>query len=59
MLTPKQMLQRFLIALAQVTHPKLTKQYMFQTKEITNKVYNNLINSIKAQYKNGYYTHEF
>ena len=29
-----------------------------QSKEITKKVYNNIIKSIKVQYKNGYYIYE-
>ena len=56
-LTPKQMLQRLLIALAQVkavnTSGKLLNEIrkiicsLYRAKEITKKVYNNIMNSIK------------
>ena len=57
MLTPKQMLQRLLTALAQVkagnTSENLLNEIrqiiysLYRAKEITKKVYNNIINSIK------------
>ena len=31
---------------------------MNQAKEITKKLYNNILNSIKLQYKNGYYIYD-
>ena len=56
-LTPKQMLQRFPIALAQVkagnTSENLIKEileiiyFLYGEKEITKKVHNNIMNSIK------------
>ena len=52
-LTPKQMTQRLPIALAQVKAGNLLKeirQYMYslyQAKEITKNLYNNIMNSIK------------
>ena len=58
MLTPKQMLQRFPIALAQIKAGNNSESllnemrqivyYMCQSKEITKKVYNNIIKSIKV-----------
>ena len=58
MLTPKQMLQRLPIALAQVkagnTSENLLNEIrqtiysMYQSKEITKKAYNNMTNSIKV-----------
>ena len=66
-LTPEQLLQRLPIALAQVkagNNPESllnkTKQIvysLYQSKEITKKVYNNIIKSIKIL-KNGYYIYE-
>ena len=66
-LTPKQLLQRLPIALAQVkagNNPESllnkTKQIvysLYQSKEITKKVYNNIIKSIQIL-KNGYYIYE-
>ena len=57
MLTPKQMLQRLLIALPQVkagnTSENLLNEIrqiiysLYRAKEITKKVYNNIMNSIK------------
>ena len=57
-LTPKQMLQRLLIALAQVeagnTSEKLLNEIrqtiysLYRAEEITKKVFNNTVNSIKA-----------
>ena len=57
MLTPKQMLQRLPIALAQVktgnTSENLLNEIrqiiysLYRTKEITKKVYNNIMNSVK------------
>ena len=58
MLTPKQMLPRLPIALAQVNAGNTSEillneiqqiiYSMYQTKEITKKVYNNIMNSIKV-----------
>ena len=66
-LTPEQLLQRLPIALAQVkagNNPESllnkTKQIvysLYQSKEITKNVYNNIIKSIKIL-KNGYYIYE-
>ena len=66
-LSPKQLLQRLPIALAQVkagNNPEIllnkTKQIvysLYQSKEITKNVYNNIIKSIKIL-KNGYYIYE-
>ena len=66
-LTPKQLLQRLPIALAQVKAGNnsesllnKTKQIvysLYQSKEITKKVYNNIIKSIQIL-KNGYYIYE-
>ena len=57
-LTPKQMLQRLSIALAQVKAGNNSESLLseirqivyslYQSKEITNKVYNNIIKSIKV-----------
>ena len=57
MLTPKQMLQRLPIALAQVkagnTSENLLNEIrkiiysLYRAKEITKKVYNNIMNSVK------------
>ena len=62
------MLQRLPIALAQVkvgnTPENLLKEirqiiyYLYQEKEITKTVYNNIINSIKVWYKHEYYIYE-
>ena len=56
-LTPKQMLQRLPIALAQLkadnnsenflNEIRQTNYFLYQSKEITKKVYNNIIKSIK------------
>ena len=56
-LTPKQMLQRFPIALAQVKVVNNSQSFLnetrqivyslYQSKEITKKVYNNIIKSIQ------------
>ena len=66
-LTPKQLLQRLPIALAQVkagnnpesllNKAKQIVYSLYQSKEITKKVYNNIIKSIQIL-KNGYYIHE-
>ena len=68
-LTPKQILQRLPIALAQVkpgnTSENLINEIrqiiysLYLAKEITEKVYNNIMNSIKASYKNEHYIYEF
>ena len=60
-LTPKQMLQRLPIALAQIkagndsesvlSEVRQIVYSLCQSKEITKKVYNNIIKSIKVQYK--------
>ena len=57
-LTPKQMLQRFPIALAQIKSGNNSERLLneirqivyslYQSKEITKKVYNNIIKSIKV-----------
>ena len=57
-LTPKQMFQRLLTALAQVLAGNATKNLLngikqiinslYQAKEFTKKAYNNIINSIKV-----------
>ena len=56
-LTPKQMLQRLPIAIAQVKPGKMSENLLneikqiihslYRAKEITKKVYNNIMNSIK------------
>ena len=66
-LTPKQMLQRLPIALAQVKAGNNSESLLneirqivyslHQSKQITKKVYNNMIKSI--QHKNGYYIYQF
>ena len=49
MLNPKQMLQRLPIALAQVkTFNNLESLSLYQSKEITKKVYNNIIKSMQT-----------
>ena len=63
------MLQRLPIALAQVKAGKTSKNLLneigkiiyslYRAKEITEKVYNNITNSIKVLYKNEYYIYEF
>ena len=63
-LTSKQMLQRLLIALAQVKAGSNSENllneirqivyFLYKSKEITKIVYNNILN----QYKNGYYIYE-
>ena len=68
-LTPKQMLQRLRIALAQVkagnTSENLLNEIrqniysLHQEKEITKKVYNNIMNSIKLQNTTDIYIYEF
>ena len=57
MLTPKQMLQRLPIPLAQVkagntsenllNEIRQIKYFLYQAKQITKRVYNNIMNSIK------------
>ena len=50
---PKQMLQILLISLAQVTSENVLNEirqiiyFLYRAKEITVKVYNNIINSVK------------
>ena len=68
-LTPKQMLQRLSIALAQVKVGNTSENVLneirqiicsvYQEKEITNKVHNNIMNSIMVEHKNEYYIYEF
>ena len=68
-LTPAQMLQRLSIALAQVKTGNNSESLLneirqivyslYQSKQITKKVYNNIIKSIQWNYKNGYYIYEF
>ena len=67
-LTPKQMLQRLPIALAQIkadnnsesllNEIKQIVYFLYQSKEITKKVYNNIFKSIKKYNKNGYNLYE-
>ena len=67
-LTPKQMLQRLPIALAQIKAGNNSKSLLneimhivyslYQSKEITKKVHNNIIKLIKVSYKNGYNLYE-
>ena len=62
------MLQRLSVALAQVKVDNNSESLLneirqivyslYQSKEITKKVYNNLIKSIQWNYKNGYYIYE-
>ena len=68
-LTSKQMLQRLPVALAQVKAGNNSKSLLneirqivsslYLSKQITKKVYNNIIKSIQLNYKNGYYIYEF
>ena len=68
-LTPKQMLQRLPMALAPVKAGNNSESLLneirqivyslYQSKQITKKVYNNIIKSIQWNYKNGYYIYEF
>ena len=63
------MLQKLPIALAQVKAGKNPERllneirqivyFLYQSKQITKKVYNNIIKSIQWNYKNGYYIYEF
>ena len=65
-LTPKQMLQRLPIALAQVKAGNASEKLLseirqiiyslYLAKEITKKVYNNIMNLIKVQSNKEYYT---
>ena len=65
LLTPKQLLQRLPIALAQVKARNNSERLLneirqivyslYQSKEITEKVYNNIS---QCNYKNGYYIYE-
>ena len=64
-LTPKQILQRLSIALAQVKAGNNSENllneirqivyYLYESKQITKKVYINIINNV---WKNGYYIYE-
>ena len=64
-LTPKQILQRLSIALAQVKAGNNSESllneirqivyYLYESKQITKKVYINIINNV---WKNGYYIYE-
>ena len=68
-LAPKQMLQRLPITLTQVKAGNTSENllieirqiiyFSYRAKEISKKVYNNIMNSIKAYYKNEYYIYEF
>ena len=68
-LTLKQMIQRLPEALAQVKAGNISKNLLneirqiiytlYRSKEITKKVYSNIMNSIKVYYKNEYYIYEF
>ena len=63
------MLQRLPVALAQVKAGNNSKSLLneirqivssfYLSKQITKKVYNNIIKSIQLNYKNGYYIYEF
>ena len=63
------MIQRLPIALAQVKAGNNSKSLLneirqivsslYLSKQITKKVYNNIIKSIQLNYKNGYYIYEF
>ena len=67
-LTPKQILQRLVIALAQVkagnTSESLLNEIrqiihsLYQSKQITKKVYNNTIKSIQKNYENESYIYK-
>ena len=64
-----QIFQRLPIALAQVKAgntsenlPIEIRQIIFSlywAKQFIKKIYNNIMNSLKLKYKNGYYIHEF
>ena len=68
-LTPKPMLQKLPIALAQEKADNISENLLneirqiiyslYRAKEITKKVYNNIMNSIKVEYKNECYIYEF
>ena len=68
-LTPKQMLQRLPIALAQVKAGNNSENLLneirqivyslYQSKQITKKIHNHIIESIQKSIKNGYYIYEF
>ena len=63
------MIQRLPEALAQVKAGNISKNLLneirqiiytlYRSKEITKKVYSNIMNSIKVYYKNEYYIYEF
>ena len=63
------MLQRFPIALAKVKESNTSENllneirqiiyFLYQAKEITKEAHNNIMSSIKLQYKNEYYVYEF
>ena len=67
MLTPKQMLQILPITQVRAGNTCLSLlneirkiiHSLYREKEITKKVYNNLMNSIKLLQKYGYYSYEF
>ena len=68
-LTPKQMLQRLPIALAQVKAGNNSESllneigqivyFLYQSKQITKKICNNIIKSIQWNHKSGHYIYEF
>ena len=63
------MLQKLPITLAQVNASNTSENvlneilqiiyFLYWAKEITKRVYNNIMNSVKVKYKNGYYIYEF
>ena len=67
-LTPKQMLQRLPIALAKIKAGNNSESLLneirqivyslYQSKQITKKVYNSIIKSIQWRINNGYYIYE-
>ena len=64
-LTLEQMLQRLLIVFVQVKSRNTSENLLndiwqivyslYRLKEVTQKLYNNIMNSIRVKYKNGYY----
>ena len=63
------MFQRLLIIIAQAKAGNISENLLnknrqimyslYQAKEITKKVYNNIMSSIQIQYKNGYHPYDF
>ena len=68
-LTPRQILQRLPIALPQVKTSSTSenvlieirkvKYSLFRAKQVTKKVYSNIMNSVTVSDKNEYYIHKF